>query len=273
VTREESGRPKRSLDVLCERLEVPVDRWGSHELGALHERLRSDASARWLALALRSGGRLPTDVEVREYARELALSDPSMLGNLFNQNSRKAVPRIYDGRVLVMPGSTDYSSFGPGGELVRRIVENSFPLERMLDARWSRDRRLMAGRTAVIPWRSTLLSVGIETRISRALRLGTAARFGAQTSIAVGYGTGPLVGGSSGAAAAWATHLTSLQRFDQLWATDAVVAADLEGWRMMLASLGVAGPAIGVLEPPAQGSSPLEWSGYVTGLVESSGQA
>ena len=246
-----------------------MDSLGSHEFGALHERLQSDASARWLALALRSGGRLPTDVEVREYARELALSDPSKSGNLFNRISGRSVPLIYEGRVLVMPGRTDYSSFGTDGALVRRIVENSLPLERMLAVRWSRDRRLMAGKTAVIPWRSTLLSVGIETRFPRALRLGTAARFGARTSIAVGYGTGPLVGESSAAAASWATHLASLQRFDRLWATDAIVAADLEGWRTMLASLGVAGPAIGVLEPPAQGSSPQEWIGYVTGLVES----
>jgi len=270
--RRTAAGPKQSLSLLCERLEIPVDSSGSHEIGALHERLRSDASARWLAMSLRSGGRLPTDVEIREYARELALSDPSEMGKHFIHSPSKKVSVAYKESVLVTPGSTDYSSFGVGGALVRRIAENSVPSGRILGARWSRDgRRLMAGNTAIIPWRSTLLSVGIETRLSRALRLGAAARLGAQTSIAVGYGTTPLLAGgeSSIAAAAWATHLASLQRFDRLWATDAIVAADLEGWRTMLSSLGVAGPAIGVLAPPAQGSSSQEWRDYVTGLIES----
>lgn len=98
-----------------------------------------------------------------------------------------------------------------------------------------------------IPWRSRYILPELAIEDARTARIAAMAEFSGNSTAAIGFDCVPLTSGDTTAAgmgAAFSRNLVALAHFDRVATISAAAKDEYEGWRSMLNSAGLSGPAI-----------------------------
>jgi glycosyltransferase involved in cell wall biosynthesis len=264
------------LRILLEAL----DQDGSGQLPALLER----AAARyadpsepevWLALAVLSA-RLPTAREVVSARRSLHLEPAKdVLERMFARAGRGDV-QVVRGAVVVDVHHTARTRLATGiqrvvRETIRRWAQTQeltlvgwtgqgdalrlLPPAEAENAKYGTQphARKPRSRSVVVPWQSTYLLAELATDERRTLRISALAEFSGNRTGTIGYDCVPLTSADTigaGMGSAFVRYLSAIARMDAVGAISVASAIEYTGWRDMLPSAGLRGPAIGEIMLP-----------------------
>ncbi|WP_217616745.1 glycosyltransferase family 1 protein [Cellulomonas sp. GbtcB1] len=113
--------------------------------------------------------------------------------------------------------------------------------------------------TVVVPWRATYLVPELGAEPGRTAALLALARFSGNRTGAIGFDLVPITTAETtqrGFAAVFARNLAAVRYFDRVAAISQAACTEYEGWRHMLAAVGVAGPAIRSVPLPVHAARP-----------------
>jgi glycosyltransferase involved in cell wall biosynthesis len=101
--------------------------------------------------------------------------------------------------------------------------------------------------TVVVPWSGMFVLAELAAEHERAARLRAVAQFSAVRTAALGYDCIPLTTSETvqpGMATGFAAYLAALRHFDVVVTDSEAAATEFEGWRRMLAAIGLEGPQV-----------------------------
>lgn len=232
----------------------------------------------WLALAVLSA-ELPLEAEVVDFTRRVRIDGASAaLADVIGaRGGRMRLPAIDQRRVEIVTSGVvvdvDHTStveFATGiqrvvRETVRRWVRDHEPvlvgwtadataLRRLSDSERSTavSGAAVTGKspktsTVIVPFGATYVLPELNINQSATRRLAALARWSPGATGAIGFDTVPLSSPETtdpGMPAAFANTLVAIRQMDVVVAISRAAATEYEGWRRMLSSAGIAGPAI-----------------------------
>lgn len=223
----------------------------------------------WLALAVLSA-QLPTAREVVTARRRFRLEDATAVLERMLTRPAAGDVQVVRGAVVVDVHHTARTRLATG---IQRVVRET--IRRWAETRevtlvgWTNQgdalRLLPPGeaenakygtqphaakprrRSVVVPWESTYLLAELATDDRRTLRISALAEFSGNTTGTIGYDCVPLTSGDTigaGMGAAFARYLSAIARMDRVAAISVASTVEYSGWRDMLPSAGLTGPAI-----------------------------
>ncbi|MGW6131532.1 glycosyltransferase family 4 protein [Cellulomonas sp. NPDC055163] len=252
----------------------------------------ADRSSVWLALAVLRA-ELPLAADVVRVARDITLDGPLHALAPYLTPSRNPLHRgrglreveVVTGEVLVDLEHTSHTALATG---IQRVA-------RQAAVRWDRDheialvgwtwddrslRRLDADerRTGLhgashvelrpggdsrvlVPWRCTYLLPELATEAPRTQRLLALAEFSGSRTGVIGFDCVPLSSGETvgeGMGSAFAGIMAAVRHMDRVATISHAAAREYEGWRMMLAGVGLPGPQIAPVVLPVEAQRPSE---------------
>ena len=229
------------------------------------------ASQVWLILAVLAKIGIPSSGEVTQFRRMIKLNGgaQALIDACRARSWDVRRVKIVSDDFFIQSPHSHLAHFGQAGlsaaAVTKRVLSNSdFAI-----ARWTLGRRnLSINGELIVPWRSRFVLPGPLTDSRRPRSIAALSQFSESKSVAIGFGTEPLVTRTFRDldAPGWAAHLASLQRFDAVCAIDAATRADLEGWKSMLGGLGIAGPSVVTISPPPPNAPGQAWREYAREL-------
>jgi hypothetical protein len=111
----------------------------------------------------------------------------------------------------------------------------------------------------VVPWQGTFLMPELALEQERTARLRALALWSGSTTGAIGFDCVPITSSETtdaGISEYFADNLAALRHFGSVVAISEAAATEYRGWRRMLASIGVAGPAVHAVVLPEVAPSP-----------------
>lgn len=248
----------------------------------------TDRAQVWLALAVLSG-RLPDETTVVEVARAGEFDGPAPLAAAVERTT-DAESMTWEVRVargtLVDVAHTVSTPLMTGiqrvaRETARRWLERDdvtpvswtpgFAALRELTA--AEHELLVSGRaaaeelapgpddalTVVVPWHGTYLVPELGAEPGRTSALLSLARFSTNATGAIGFDLVPITTAETtqlGFAAVFARNLAAVRYFDRVAAISDAARTEYEGWRSMLAAVGLPGPGIASVPLPVHAAEP-----------------
>jgi glycosyltransferase involved in cell wall biosynthesis len=232
----------------------------------------------WLALSVLAA-ELPLEADVVDFTRRIRIygAATALADVIGARHGRMRWPAIDQRRVevittgvLVDVNHTSSVEFATGIQrVVRETVRRWVRDHDVLLVGWTADatalRRLSAserstavsgaavtGRpartsTVIVPFGATYVLPELNINQSATRRLAALARWSPGATGAIGFDTVPLSSPETtdpGMPAAFANTLVAIRQMDVVVAISAAAAAEYAGWRRMLSSAGIAGPAI-----------------------------
>lgn len=113
--------------------------------------------------------------------------------------------------------------------------------------------------TVVVPWRATYLVPELGAEPGRTAALLALARFSGNRTGSIGFDLVPITTAETtqrGFAAVFARNLAAVRYFDRVAAISQAACTEYEGWRSMLAAVGVPGPSIRSVPLPVHAAEP-----------------
>jgi glycosyltransferase involved in cell wall biosynthesis len=227
----------------------------------------------WLILAVLAGS-LPTSRQVIEWHRRvrshgLPVALAELTGN--RRRSSHAVRVISDG-VVVDAHHTVSTALSTGIQrVVRNVVDRwqetreftllawdgEYTTLREVPAGSHRDPHLAASapHTFVIPWEGVYLLPELAVERPRLERIQALAEFSGNTSGVIGFDLVPITSAETagpGMPAAFSENLSAVARMNRVATISAAAGTEYGGWRIMIESAGLVGPAIRPIELPME---------------------
>jgi glycosyltransferase involved in cell wall biosynthesis len=113
----------------------------------------------------------------------------------------------------------------------------------------------------LVPWRSLYFLPELAIEPQRTQRIQALAEFSGNRTAVIGFDCVPLTSAETtgaGMGSAFAKNLRAVAQMDRVVAISSAAATEYEGWRRMLAGIGLAGPAITEVLLPDDVGSPTE---------------
>lgn len=113
--------------------------------------------------------------------------------------------------------------------------------------------------SVVVPWRTRYLVPELGAEPGRTSRLLALARFSGNRTGCIGFDLVPITTAETtqlGFAAVFARNLAAVRYFDRVAAISGAARTEYEGWRTMLAGVGVPGPEITAVPLPVDAARP-----------------
>lgn len=113
--------------------------------------------------------------------------------------------------------------------------------------------------TVVVPWEATYLVPELGAEPGRTAALLSLARFSGNRTGAIGFDLVPITTAETtqlGFASVFARNLAAVRYFDRVATISQAAGTEYEGWRSMLAAVGVPGPAIRSVPLPVHAAAP-----------------
>lgn len=243
-----------------------------------HHLRRPDDEIVWLALAVLSGA-LPTAETVLETRRAARFAGPSCvlevaaalahdgdsassvevvggplvdiehlartsLGTGIQRVTRETLRRwVASYHVRAVGWHLDHRAMRPLAptELSRALGNGRAKTENHTNHHAARERRVL------VPWRATYVLPEVVLEEGRTRRMEALLRFSRSRSAAIGFDTVPLTSGETAAddvPPRFVLELAALRHADRIAAISGAAAREYEGWRTMVQSTGLDGPAI-----------------------------
>ncbi len=115
--------------------------------------------------------------------------------------------------------------------------------------------------TVVVPWNATYLLPELGAEEPRTERLLALAELSPNRTGVIGFDCVPITSAETtqrGFAGIFAKNLAAVRHFDRVAAISGAAATEYEGWRDMLAAVGVPGPRIASVPLPVEVATPTE---------------
>jgi len=261
--------------------------WVNH---AIIDALRTGGDAeKWLLLAVLRA-KFPQPVEVADLRRAVVSDGPERaLRSLVRRArwsglrpGRRLAVSVAIGKDLVDVYHTSRTQLATGIQRVARMTLREWTEDHDIVAvGWTRDLSALRPlaqsershalygnqphahqRTAgkvIIPWKSRYILLELAIEPNRVARIAALAEFSGNTCVAIGFDCVPLTTSETtgaGMGPAFARNLAALAHFEAVTTISEAAAREYGGWKRMLGSIGLPGPAVTAVLLPSEAGKP-----------------